>query len=57
MTATATRHPAGLTRGIAIALALWLAACSSTPDNKQISLQLPQLALPRATAQAPRWRS
>jgi predicted Zn-dependent protease len=51
MTATATRHPAALTRGIAIALALWLAACSSTPDNKQISLQLPQLALPRATAQ------
>jgi predicted Zn-dependent protease len=51
MTATATRHPAGLTRGIAIALALWLAACSSTADNKQISLQLPQLALPHATAQ------
>ncbi len=51
MTATATRHPAGLTRGIAIALALWLAACSSTPDNKQISLQLPQLTLPHATAQ------
>ena len=51
MTATATRHPAGLTRGIAIALVLWLAACSSTPDNKQISLQLPQLTLPHATAQ------
>jgi predicted Zn-dependent protease len=51
MTATATRHSAGLTRGIAIALALWLAACTSMPDNKQISLQLPQLTVPHATAQ------
>ena len=54
MTATATRHLAGLTRGIAIALALWLAACSSTSDNKQISLQLPQLTLPHVTAQVER---
>jgi predicted Zn-dependent protease len=50
MRATATRYPAGLTRGVAIALALWLAACTSTPDNKQVSLQLPQLTLPHATA-------
>ncbi len=51
MSATVRRHPARLMRGVAIALALWLAACTSTPDNQQISLQLPQLTLPRATAQ------
>jgi predicted Zn-dependent protease len=50
MRATATRYPAGLARGVAIALALWLVACTSTPDNKQVSLQLPQLTLPHATA-------
>jgi predicted Zn-dependent protease len=52
MRATVTRHSAGLTRGVAIALALWLVACTSTPDNKQVSLQLPRLSLPHATAQA-----
>lgn len=50
MKATVTRYPVGLTRGVAIALTLWLAACTSTPDNKQVSLQLPQLTLPHATA-------
>jgi predicted Zn-dependent protease len=51
MRAIVTRYPAGLTRGVAIVLALWLAACTGTPDNQQISLQLPQLTLPHATAQ------
>jgi predicted Zn-dependent protease len=51
MSATVRRHPASLMRGAVIALALWLAACTSTPENQQISLQLPQLTLPHATAQ------
>jgi predicted Zn-dependent protease len=33
----------GLLRGAAMALALWLAACSGMSDNGQVSLQLPQL--------------
>lgn len=48
--------PAGLTRSVAFVLALWLAACTGTPDNKQISLQLsqlPTLAQPAAQIQQP----
>jgi predicted Zn-dependent protease len=51
MKATLTRYLAGLVRGVSIALALWLAACTSTPDTEQVPLQLPQLTPPRATAQ------
>lgn len=36
-----SRFPDKAMRGAAVALALLLAACSSTPDNKQISLALP----------------
>jgi predicted Zn-dependent protease len=50
MNATGTHHRVSLTRGVVVALALWLAACTSVPDNKQISLQLPQLAPPHTTA-------
>jgi predicted Zn-dependent protease len=39
-----------LMRGLAIVLALWLAACTSTPD-KPVSLQLPRLTAPQATVQ------
>jgi predicted Zn-dependent protease len=51
MKATVTRYLAGLVRGVSIALALWLAACTSTPDTEQVPSQLPQLTLPHATAQ------
>ena len=46
-----TRRPADWMRGAALALAVSLAACSSGPDGKQVSLELPQLTLPHASAQ------
>jgi predicted Zn-dependent protease len=46
-----TRRPASWTTGAALALALLLAACSSGPDGKQVSLELPQFTLPHAGAQ------
>jgi predicted Zn-dependent protease len=49
MSMKARRLPAALTRVIAVALVLALGACTELPDNKQISLQLPQLpTLPQA---------
>ncbi len=52
MSPTAKRPSAALMRGVALALSLCLAACAGTPDNRQISLQLPQLpSLPLPTAQ------
>jgi predicted Zn-dependent protease len=48
---TTTRRPASWTTGAVLALAVLLAACSGIADNKQVSLQLPQLTLPHATAQ------
>jgi predicted Zn-dependent protease len=47
-----TRRPANWMTGAALALALALAACSSSPDNKTVSLELPQLTLPNPAAQA-----
>ena len=38
---------------LAAALALALAACSSSPDNKQVTLELPQLTLPNAQPATP----
>jgi len=38
--------------GASFALAVLLAACSGIPDNKQVSLQLPEFTLPNPAAQA-----
>jgi predicted Zn-dependent protease len=46
-----TRTRPALWLAAAFALALALAACSSSPDNKQITLELPQLTLPNMAAQ------
>jgi predicted Zn-dependent protease len=51
MKATVTRYLAGLTRGVSIALALWLTACTGTPDTQQVPLQLPRLTPLHTTAQ------
>jgi predicted Zn-dependent protease len=49
MNMQARRLPAALTRIAAIALVVALGACTELPNNKQISLQLPQLPkLPQA---------
>lgn len=40
-----TKISGGVLRGVAVALALLLAACSGTPDDKQISLALPVAAI------------
>jgi predicted Zn-dependent protease len=46
-----TRRPASWTTGVALALAVLLAACSSLPDQQQVSLPLPQFTLPHMGAQ------
>ena len=38
MAAASTAAARGRTRGIAVALALLLSACTATPDNRQVSL-------------------
>ncbi len=50
MSAPVTHRPVRLMRGFVLALVLAVGACTSTPDDKQISLQLPQLTLPQQTA-------
>ncbi len=46
-----SRHVSDWTTGAALALAVLLTACSSSSDNKQVSLQLPELTLPNPAAQ------
>jgi predicted Zn-dependent protease len=50
MGAAAKCRPARLTRALALSLVLAVGACTSAPDDKQISLQLPQLTFPQQTA-------
>jgi predicted Zn-dependent protease len=52
MSASASRRAASPMRYAALALLLWLAACSGTSQNGQVSLQLPQLTPPGAAEQA-----
>jgi len=51
MRARAMRLATAAPRGVAVVLALWLAACSSEPDNHRVSLKFPPLPQPRSTAQ------
>jgi predicted Zn-dependent protease len=50
---TRTRPTLWLAAALALGLGLALAACSSGPDNKQVSLALPQLTLPNAQPATP----
>jgi predicted Zn-dependent protease len=47
------RLKTNLLRGAAVALALWLAACSGVGNDGQVSLQLPQLTPSQPSAPAP----
>jgi predicted Zn-dependent protease len=48
MTVTVRQFAAGAPRGIALAVALWLAACTNSPDHGRASLKLPQLNASRS---------
>ena len=49
---SSNRRASRCARGASFALAVLLAACSGIPDNKQVSLQLPEFTLPNPAAQA-----